>query len=112
MSRVPGVEIELGGEPRILAALNNAAVKQFRDKIGSVFVGQIPDLDLVCQLALCSLKRNYPEVTSEQVDDWVGYDNVIPVWEAIMNISGMAVDAGKMERRVREVMQANGLTTP
>ena len=112
MSLIPGVELELGGEKRILAPLNAAAIKQHRDKIGQVFVGQVPDVELVSLLAYCSLKRNYPDVTQDQVDDWIDYGNLIAVWEAVMNISGLAVEPGKMERRVREAMQATGLPTP
>jgi hypothetical protein len=112
MSRVPGTEIELGGKLRILAALNAATVKQFRDKIGQVFVGQVPDIELVSMLACHSLKRNEPEITQEEVDDFIDYGNVIPVWEALMNVSGLAIDAGKMARRVQEAMEGNGSKTP
>ena len=112
MSLIPGVEIILGGVPRILAPLNAAAIKQHRDKIGQVFVGQVPDVELVSVLAYCSLKRNYPDITQDMVDDIIDYGNLIPVWEAVMNISGLAVEAGKMERRVREAMGATGLPTP
>lgn len=114
MILIPGVEISLGGELRILAPLNAAAIKQHRAKIGQVFVGQVPDVELVSVLAYCSLKRNYPDITQEQVDDIIDYGNLIPVWEAVMNISGLAVEAGKMERRVREAMgtAATGSPTP
>lgn len=112
MSLIPGTEIKLGGIDRVLAPLNAATVKQYRDKIGQVFVGSIPDIEFVSTLAYHSLKRNDPDITPGQVDEMIDYGNLIPVWEALMNVSGLAVDAGKMARRVQEAMQASGLPTP
>lgn len=103
---VPGQEIELGGEKRILAPLNVAAVKQYREQIKKVFVGTLPDIELVSTLAHASLKRNYPEVTPEQVDNWVDYGNLFEIWESLLNLSGLAVSAGNMVRRVQEQMEA------
>jgi hypothetical protein len=111
--KVPGTEITLGGKLRVLAPLNAAALKQFRDKIQQVFVGSVPDLELVSTLAFHSLKRNEPDITQDEVDEMIDFGNVIPVWESLMNLSGLAIDAGKMQRRVQEAMdQANGSTTP
>lgn len=111
MSLIPGTEIQLGGQQRILAPLNAAAVKQYREKINSVFVGAIPDIEFVAVLAYHSLKRNEPDITQEVVDDMIDYGNLVPVWEALMNVSGLAIEAGKMARRVQEAMQANGSPT-
>lgn len=111
MSLIPGTEITLGGKLRILAALNAATVKQYREKINAVFVGSIPDIEFVSTLAYHSLKRNEPDITPDQVDEMIDFGNLIPVWEALMNVSGLAVQAGKMARRVQEAMQETGLPT-
>lgn len=102
---VPGTEIALGGQKRVLAPLNVAAVKQYREEIKNVFVGSLPNIELVSTLAHASLKRNYPDVTPEQVDDWIDYGNMFEVWESLLNISGLAVSAGNMVRRVQEQME-------
>lgn len=112
MMRVPGTEMQLGGKARVLAPLNAAALKQFRDRISEVFVGSVPDLELVAQLAFHSLKRNEPEITQDDVDEMIDYGNVVEVWEALMNISGLAVAAGKMARRVQEAMGESGSKMP
>lgn len=112
MSNYPGVEINLGGEIRILPALSAGGVKQHRAKIASVAAGQFPDAELVSVLAWSALKRNYPHITQEQVDDWIDYRNLILVWDSVMNISGLAIEGGKLTRRVHEAMQATGLSTP
>lgn len=107
MISLPGKEMSLGGQQRVLAPLNAAAVKQYRDAIKNVFVGQLPDIELVSTLAYSSLKRNYPDVTQEQVDDMIDYGNLFDVWETLLNLSGLAVSAGKMVRRVQEEMEAS-----
>lgn len=104
--KIPGKELTLGGELRILAPLNAAAVKQFREQIGAVFVGAMPDIELVAKLAFHSLSRNYPDITQAQVDDMIDYGNFFDVWEALMNLSGLAIAAGKMARQVQEQMTA------
>lgn len=97
--------MELGGKKRILAPLNVAAVKQYRDEIKNVFVGQMPNIELVSTLAYASLKRNDPDLTQEQVDEWIDYGNLFDVWESLLNLSGLAVSAGNMVRRVQEQME-------
>jgi hypothetical protein len=112
MIKVPGTEMELGGEKRVLAPLNAAAVKQYRDQIKAIFVGQLPDIELVSTLACASLQRNYPELTPAQVDELIDYGNLFDVWETLLNLSGLAVSAGKMVRRVQaEMDQAASSTT-
>ena len=108
---VPGTEVLLGGQKRVLAPLNVAAVKQYREEIKNVFVGQLPNIELVSTLAHASLKRNYPDVTPAEVDEWVDYGNMFEVWESLLNISGLAVAAGNMVRRVQEQMETAGAST-
>lgn len=111
MTTVPGKEMQLGGKDFILPPLNAAAVKQYRDQISAVFVGQLPDIELVSKLAYAALKRNYPEITAEQVDDMIDYGNMLDVWENLMNLSGLAISAGKMVRRVQQELEAAGMTS-
>lgn len=107
--KIPGKEIMLGGQPRVIAPLNAATLKVHGDKIKTIFVGQVPDLVFVSQLAYESLKRNYADITPEEVDEFIDFGNLFDVWEAILNASGLAVAAGKMVRRVQEEVEA-GLT--
>lgn len=109
--KIPGKEVTLGGKKYILAPLNAAAVKQYRDQIKAVFVGGLPDIELVAKLAHASLARNYPDITLEAVEDVIDYDNLFGVWEILLNISGLVAQAGNMMRRVQEQMAKTGLTT-
>jgi hypothetical protein len=103
--RVPGRELELAGEKYVIAPLNAAAVKRFRDQIKDVFVGGLPDIELVAQLALCSLQRNYPGMTLAKVEELIDYDNFFEVWETLLNVSGLVAQAKEMARRVQEQME-------
>lgn len=109
--QIPGKEISLGGVMRIVAPLNAAACKQYRDQIRTVSAGGIPDIELVAKLAHCSLRRNYPDITLDEVEDMVDYSNLFELWETLLNISGLVAQAGNMARRVQEQMTAAGLTT-
>jgi hypothetical protein len=102
---IPGIEMGLGGKQRIVPPMNAATVKQFRDKINSVGVNALPDIEIVSLIAYHSLKRNYPDITQEEVDEFIDNGNMVKVWEAMMNLNGLAYDMGKMMRRVHEAGQ-------
>jgi hypothetical protein len=105
---VPGREVALGGRVYIIAPLNAAAVKQYREEIKAVFVGAMPDIELVSKLAYASLRRNYPTMTMEKVEDILDYENYFVVWESLMNISGLVAQAKEMVRRVQDQMEVTG----
>jgi hypothetical protein len=102
MIKVPGKEVMLSGESFILAPLNLAAAKQYGEEISAVFVGGIPRIEFVGKLAYASLKRNYPEITVEKVDELVDFSNLFDILEAVMNVSGLALSGAKMVRRVQQ----------
>lgn len=105
--KVPGIEMQLGGESRVLAPLNAASFKQYRSEITTVFNGgSIPDLEIVAKLACASLQRNYPDVTLSDVEQWIDFGNLIPVFEAIISVSGLVAAAGNMTRRLQDSLQA------
>ncbi|MEX8520073.1 MAG: hypothetical protein AB3X44_16305 [Leptothrix sp. (in: b-proteobacteria)] len=105
--KVPGIELDFGGEKRVFAPINAAAFKQYREEIGSVFNGgPIPDLELVAKLALASLQRNYAEITLAQVEEALDFGNLIEVFEAVVNVSGLVASAGNMQRRLAKNLQA------
>jgi hypothetical protein len=80
----------------IFAPLSLGAIERLEEKLpqfntGKVKVGEIIDI------AHDSLKRNYPEITREQVGDFVDGGNTQEVFQAIMEASGMATSDGKAE---------------
>jgi hypothetical protein len=107
---VPGKELTLGGKAYVIAPLNAAAVKLYREQIKAVFVGGLPDIELVAKLALSSLRRNYPAMTEAMVEEIIDYQNYFEVWEVLLNISGLVAQAKEMVRRVQSEMEGTGLT--
>jgi hypothetical protein len=86
---VPGKEMQLNGTMYIIAPLNAAAVKLYRDDIKNVFIGGLPDIELVAKLTLASLQRNYPQMTLQKVEEIIDYQNYFEVWESLLNLSGL-----------------------
>jgi len=109
--KIPGKLMALGGVEYVLAPLNAAAVKLYRDQIKNVFVGGIPDIELIAKLAHASLARNYPDMSLANVEEIIDYENMFEVWESLLNLSGLVAQAGKMMRRVQEEMATAGLKT-
>lgn len=108
--KVPGKEVDIAGRTLVIAPLNAASVKQYRDQIKQVHVGGLPDIELVAKLAHASLRRNYPSITLEDVEDMIDYGNFFDVWENLLNVTGLVAQAGNMVRRVQEQMTTAGLT--
>lgn len=103
MVNVPGVEIQLGDVKRVLPALNAAAFKTYRAQISKVFEERgLPDMEIVATLAHAALLRNYPDLSLEEVEKNIDFNNLVDVFEAVMNISGLTLQAGKMARRILE----------
>ena len=112
MTLIPGKEIALGGQTYVVAPLNAAATKQYRKEVNAVKLGTLPDIDLVTKLAYASLKRTYPDITMEKVEDIVDYGNYFALWSALLNVSGLVIEVGNMVRGVQESMTSAGLMTP
>lgn len=102
--KVPGVELTFEGQAYVVPPLNAAAVKQYRDQLGSFFLGSVPDIDLVCKLLHAALARNYPGIPLSQVEEWVDYGNMLDVLDAVMQTSGLAAKVGELSRRIQSAM--------
>lgn len=99
--KVKGTPVELGGTVYIVPPLSLGAVEQLQDRI-SAFSGDLADMSqvgLVIDVAHASLKRNYPEMTRDQVADIVDLGDMAKVFEAVMAVSGLV-------KRVDEVSEA------
>ncbi|MFZ6871161.1 hypothetical protein ACO0LF_03740 [Undibacterium sp. Di27W] len=110
--KIPGKEVTMGGKTYVLAPLNAATSKQYRNEIKAVFVGSMPDIEFVSKLAHASLLRNYSDISLEEVEEMVDYGNLFEIWETLLNVSGLVAQAGNMARRVQEQMTAAGLMPP
>lgn len=98
--KVKGIPVDLGGDEFIVPPLALGALEQLQERI-SAFRGDIGDKDQVATVidaAHSALKRNYPELTREEVADSIDVGNMAEVFEAVMDVSGLkrkALEAGE-----------------
>lgn len=89
--KVKGIKIELAGVDRVVPPLSLGSLEQLHEPIQK-FMANVSDLSnvrVVVDAAHAALKRNYPEITREEVADAIGLDNMNDVFEAIMDVSGL-----------------------
>lgn len=92
---IDGPKINLGGVERILAPLNFKALRKVGPRMGllaGLKTGMgVPEeaQDLLVEMVLASLRRNYPEITQEEVEEHLDLRNVEPVVLALLNATGL-----------------------
>lgn len=94
--RFPGKPITIGGKtfvpaPLPLGALRRAAKDGTLATLNGLNPGEIPSsaaLDGIHSLILASWKRNYPDMTADDVDDLVDLRNMPEVIAAMMAATG------------------------
>jgi len=104
--KIPGQEITLAGEKMVLAPLTAGPLRQLLplfDKIHELSIAE--QLDVAVDCAYHSLRRNYPDITRERVEDeLVDIANMGAVIAAATNASGLlpAPDAKEVVAKPRK----------
>ncbi|MCU4314903.1 hypothetical protein KTH46_07685 [Acinetobacter bereziniae] len=81
-----GTTIQIDGQPFVFAPLSLGAV----EKLLPALQGFKPnDVGTVIDVAHKSLKRNYPDITREDVADMLYMDQLEEVMAAVMSVSGL-----------------------
>lgn len=95
---IPGIELTLGGTKFTVPPLSLGAIERFQDALKSA-----PTPSLVIDVATASLRRNYPDMTREDVAEIVDTENCNAVFAAIMGVSLMLAkdDAAPGKPRAR-----------
>ena len=99
--RIKGVTVELNGANYVIPPIALGALEQLQSRIGE-FDGNVQDakqISTVIDCAHAALKRNYPEMTREEVDDLIDIGNMGEVFAAVMDVSGL-------KRKEQEAAQA------
>lgn len=94
---VDGRPVVLGGVMYIVPPLTLYAVRQFAERLKTLDLsgGMDPDkLDLLAQVVHAAVKRNYPDMTYEELLEKLDLGNVHSVFEAVMGVSGFTPAAG------------------
>ncbi len=99
---IPGVKIFLGGTEYIVPPLSLGSLEELQDRIASFREGTVDpaSVKMVIDCSLRALKRNYPEMTREQLVEVLDVGNMGDVMGAVMDVSGVRrkqqeQDAGK-----------------
>lgn len=90
MAKIKGIKLELGGENYVVPPLPLGALEQLQERIES-FSGGLDkqSVSTVIDCLYCSMVRNYPNCTREEVAGLVDVGNMGDVMQAIMDVSGM-----------------------
>jgi hypothetical protein len=91
MTKYKGFEIELGGTRYVFPSLSLGAVERLQDKIDAVTSSdsQTNQISAIIDIAHASLKRNYPDITRDDVADLIDVSNIQTIFVNIMSTSGM-----------------------
>lgn len=72
-----GLPITLGGQAYTMPCINAATSRLYWQRIVAMQSGHEPDpLGLVAALVLACLRRNYPQLTEDDVEDHLDLDNL------------------------------------
>ena len=81
-----GTTIQIDGQPFVFAPLSLGAVEKLLPALQSF---QPNDVGMVIDVAHKSLKRNYPDITRDDVADMLYMDQLEEVMAAVMSVSGL-----------------------
>lgn len=93
---IKGVEKELGGEMRTIPPLSLGAVQRLLPKLQQFQKsGEMNDenMALVADVVGSALRRNYPELTNEQVMEMLDMDNFQEILDAVLSTSKLTGNA-------------------
>lgn len=86
----PGVEFDFGGDVRVIPALSLGDVIRLGPKLSKIQSGELDIAEMapvVVEIVHAALKRNYPEITTDDVANLVDLRNTKSVINALMAVS-------------------------
>src|SRR6266404_7655055 len=98
---IPGIDIEMGGETYILPPLTLGQLRSgIRDKMqeNDKLIGEgkfWEALDIKNSIIGAALRRNYPDITDEDVGGMLDLRNYDKAWEIVLGGSGLRSQASR-----------------
>jgi hypothetical protein len=88
--KYPGIPKVLGGIEYVIPPIALRPLQQLQSRINA-FGNSIDEesIETAVTVIHSALKRNYPEITIEEVGDMVDVGNMFELFEAVMDVSGM-----------------------
>lgn len=99
---VDGTVLKLGdGKEYVIAPISIGAIKRFGERISQFSTMTLEEqINLSIDLLQASLKRNYPEITKEYIEDELLHmGNIFDIMVTITNASGFVKADGKGEEQ-------------
>ncbi len=88
---IDGVKMTLAGVEYVIPPLNLNALRTLQTRLQEFTGGvDVASVDLILDSTLAALKRNYPDITAEQIGEMVDVGNMHEVFQAVMDVSGLA----------------------
>lgn len=93
-----GVEVKLGGEMFVFPPLSLGSIKRLQPQIEkSSELNGIERFDFFVEVIRSALSRNYPDITSDQILEWVDTRNIYEIFNAVMAVSGLVRSSADQE---------------
>lgn len=90
---IAGQKVSLGGTEYTVPPLNIAALKKHSESFDKITRGEFTQSqlqDVMVDVIYLSLKRNYPDMTIEKVEDIIDLGNIQATFNAVMATSGFS----------------------
>lgn len=89
--KFPGIKKTIGGTDYIVPPISLRTLQQLQSQIENFNGATLsPEaLDTAITVIHSALKRNYPDITEDQVSDLVDVGNMFDLFETVMDVSGM-----------------------
>lgn len=102
--KIKGVTVNLNGTDYVVPPIALGALEQLQAKIAAFDgnAGDAQQISTVIDCAHAALKRNYPELTREEVADLIDISTMMDVFEAVMDVSGLKRRAQEAENGAAE----------
>lgn len=101
MVKVKGISFPFNNEQTlVIPPIALGALEQLQERI-TAFTGDAMDsksVATVIDASFAALKRNYPDITREEVADLIDVENMAEVFACVMDVSGLkrkAAEAGE-----------------
>lgn len=108
--KIPGINFDFGGgRSYLLPPLTLGSLQVLQDRIisfQSVDALAPESIDTVIDVAYAALKRNYPEMTREEVGDLIDLGNMMDVVSAAMDVSGVKRKSIEVDLKNQSVQPA------
>jgi hypothetical protein len=106
---IAGIKVVLGGVERVVPPLNLGALIELKDRLAAFRPGEVDtgSVDTLLECLYRALRRNYPEITKEEIAEHVDLGNMVELMQAVMDVSGLR----RKKAEAEEQKQGEGQTS-